>query len=130
MLVLTRKTNEQLQIGNGITITILRVHGQSIRIGIDAPRDVPVRRSELAPRAAAPALAQPSTPRCAVSACRIRVSGRPLSAASRWRPNSKPAVSQTPARQLCGIDPEGAWAGGCPLDESKNGGRPPPNGVS
>jgi carbon storage regulator CsrA len=47
MLVLTRKTQEQIQIGNNITITILRVKGQSVQIGIEAPREVRVLRSEL-----------------------------------------------------------------------------------
>ena len=47
MLVLTRKTQEQIQIGNNIKITILQVKGQAVRIGIEAPRDVRVLRSEL-----------------------------------------------------------------------------------
>jgi carbon storage regulator CsrA len=47
MLVLTRKTNEQIQIGDHIVITILQVKGQSVRIGIEAPREVRVLRSEL-----------------------------------------------------------------------------------
>lgn len=49
MLVLSRKTNEQLQIGDNITITILRVRGQSIRIGIEAPPEVQIRRAEVTP---------------------------------------------------------------------------------
>jgi carbon storage regulator CsrA len=47
MLVLTRKSREQIQIGENVVITILRVKGQSVRIGIEAPRDVRVLRSEL-----------------------------------------------------------------------------------
>ncbi|HEX4149125.1 MAG TPA: carbon storage regulator [Pirellulales bacterium] len=47
MLVLTRKTQEQIQIGNNIKITILQVKGQAVRIGIEAPRDVRVLRGEL-----------------------------------------------------------------------------------
>lgn len=47
MLVLTRKTTETIKIGNGITITILRVKGQTVRVGIEAPRDVRVIRGEL-----------------------------------------------------------------------------------
>jgi carbon storage regulator CsrA len=47
MLVLTRKTTEKLQIGDNIVITILRVKGQQVRVGIDAPRDVRVIRSEI-----------------------------------------------------------------------------------
>ena len=48
MLVLTRKTQEKIQIGDNITITIVRVKGQSVRVGIEAPQDVRVIRGELA----------------------------------------------------------------------------------
>jgi carbon storage regulator CsrA len=47
MLVLTRKTQQQIQIGDQITITVMRIKGQSVRIGIDAPKEVRVMRSEL-----------------------------------------------------------------------------------
>ncbi len=47
MLVLTRKTREQIQIGENVVITILKVKGQTVRVGIEAPRDVRVLRSEL-----------------------------------------------------------------------------------
>ncbi|MBW3600334.1 MAG: carbon storage regulator [Planctomycetes bacterium] len=47
MLVLTRKPQEQIRIGNGVTITILRVKGNSVRIGIEAPPEVRVVRGEL-----------------------------------------------------------------------------------
>jgi carbon storage regulator CsrA len=53
MLVLTRKLKQQIQIGPEITITILKVKGQTIRIGIEAPRNVSVLRSELADKPAA-----------------------------------------------------------------------------
>ena len=49
MLVLTRKLDESIIIGDDITITILKVKGNAIRIGIEAPRDVRVIRSELKP---------------------------------------------------------------------------------
>jgi carbon storage regulator len=47
MLVLTRKLQEKIQIGDQITITILRTKGKSVRIGIEAPLEVPVVRGEL-----------------------------------------------------------------------------------
>jgi carbon storage regulator CsrA len=47
MLVLTRKATEQIQIGENVMITILRIKGQSVRIGIEAPREVRVIRAEL-----------------------------------------------------------------------------------
>ena len=52
MLVLTRKTKQQIHIGPNITITILHVKGQAVRVGIEAPRDVSVLRSEIAERSA------------------------------------------------------------------------------
>lgn len=51
MLVLTRKLQERICIGNDITVTVLRVKGQQVRIGIEAPRDVRVIRGELPPSA-------------------------------------------------------------------------------
>ncbi|MBX7167906.1 MAG: carbon storage regulator CsrA [Pirellulales bacterium] len=50
MLVLSRKANEKIQIGDGITVTVLRIKGNQIKLGIEAPRDVRVIRSELPPR--------------------------------------------------------------------------------
>lgn len=48
MLVLTRKTQERIQIGSSITITIVRIKGHSVRVGIDAPDNVRIVRGELA----------------------------------------------------------------------------------
>src|SRR5690349_20842698 len=48
MLVLTRKTQQQIQFGSDIVITILQVKGQSVRVGIEAPRGVRVVRGEIA----------------------------------------------------------------------------------
>ncbi|MFK8114349.1 MAG: carbon storage regulator [Rubripirellula sp.] len=47
MLVLTRKTDEEILIGNDIKITLVRVKGNTVRIGIEAPRDIRVLRGEL-----------------------------------------------------------------------------------
>jgi carbon storage regulator len=47
MLVLTRKLQEKIQIGDQITITILRTKGKSVRLGIEAPMEVSVVRGEL-----------------------------------------------------------------------------------
>jgi carbon storage regulator CsrA len=53
MLVLTRKAKQQIQIGPNITITILQIKGQAVRVGVEAPRAVCVLRTELAARPAA-----------------------------------------------------------------------------
>jgi carbon storage regulator len=47
MLVLTRKQNEKIRIGPSITITVLRMKGKAVRLGIEAPQDVSVIRGEL-----------------------------------------------------------------------------------
>ncbi|WP_298229199.1 carbon storage regulator CsrA [Gryllotalpicola sp.] len=47
MLVLTRKLGESIVIGDSITITVVDIKGDAIRLGIDAPREVRVQRSEL-----------------------------------------------------------------------------------
>ena len=47
MLVLTRKQNEKIQIGENITITVLRMKGKGVRLGIQAPGEMNVLRGEL-----------------------------------------------------------------------------------
>jgi carbon storage regulator len=47
MLVLTRKGNQSIMIGDDIEISVLAVMGEKVRIGIDAPREVPVFRKEV-----------------------------------------------------------------------------------
>lgn len=47
MLVLTRKVNEEIKIGSNITIKILAVSDNHVKIGIDAPRDVEIYRNEV-----------------------------------------------------------------------------------
>jgi len=47
MLVLTRKINESIQIGDNIEITVLSVQGDQIKLGIKAPKDIEVHRKEV-----------------------------------------------------------------------------------
>jgi carbon storage regulator len=47
MLVLTRKSNQSIMIGDDIELSVLAVMGEKVRIGISAPRDVPVFRKEV-----------------------------------------------------------------------------------
>jgi len=47
MLVLSRKTNEVICIGPNIYIRVLAIQGGKVRLGIEAPTEVPIRRSEL-----------------------------------------------------------------------------------
>lgn len=47
MLVLSRKLNEKINIGDDIVITIVRIDGDKVRLGFEAPRDVVIMRQEL-----------------------------------------------------------------------------------
>lgn len=66
MLVLTRKLQEQIKVGENITITILRVSGKSVRVGIEAPREVRVVRAELPERSTKATTSRTSSQRSAV----------------------------------------------------------------
>ena len=47
MLVLSRKKDEKIIIGDSISIMVVDIRGEKVRLGIDAPRDVPVHRQEV-----------------------------------------------------------------------------------
>jgi carbon storage regulator len=47
MLILTRKLGESLRIGDNVTITVLGVNGNQVRLGIDAPKSIEVHREEV-----------------------------------------------------------------------------------
>jgi carbon storage regulator len=47
MLVLSRKHDERIMIGENIVITVVDIRGDKVRLGIEAPKDVPVHRQEV-----------------------------------------------------------------------------------
>ena len=47
MLVLSRKKNESIVIDGEVTITVVEVRGDKVRLGIEAPREIPIHRSEI-----------------------------------------------------------------------------------
>ena len=49
MLVLSRKERQRIRLGDDITVTIVRLSGDQVRLGIDAPREIRVLRDELEP---------------------------------------------------------------------------------
>jgi carbon storage regulator len=77
MLVLSRRPQQSFIIGHDIVITVLEVNGDTVRVGIDAPRDVAVHREEIYRelQLANTTAASPSTD--AVAAFSERASGQP-----------------------------------------------------
>jgi carbon storage regulator len=47
MLVLSRKSGEEIRIGDNIVVSVIRTQGQCVRLGIVAPRNIAIRRQEL-----------------------------------------------------------------------------------
>lgn len=47
MLVLSRKKNEGVRLGNGVVIRIVEIRGDKVRLGFDAPKELPIWREEL-----------------------------------------------------------------------------------
>ena len=61
MLILTRRVGETLMIGDQVTVTVLGVKGNQVRIGITAPKDVAVHREEIFKRISKDALSEPAS---------------------------------------------------------------------
>jgi len=53
MLLLTRKAQQSIRIGENIIVRVIAVNGNQVKIGVQAPKDVPVHREEIAMRIAA-----------------------------------------------------------------------------
>lgn len=62
MLVLSRRTNQSLVIDGRIRLTVIRIRGGQVRVAIEAPREVPIARSELIDSGAAHALDAATVP--------------------------------------------------------------------
>jgi carbon storage regulator len=75
MLVLTRKLMEKLFIGDDICVTVVRLEGGQVRLGIEAPREVTVVRAELVPdrTGAKPRIANPPQNQPAAGRSEVRI---------------------------------------------------------
>ena len=60
MLILARRIGEKIYLGDEVTVTVLGVKGTQVRIGIDAPEDIPVHREEIYKRIKKP-LSRPTS---------------------------------------------------------------------
>jgi carbon storage regulator len=60
MLVLSRKVGQNIIIGEGIEVTIVELRGDQVRLGIEAPRDVPINRKEILGRIRSPERSPPA----------------------------------------------------------------------
>ncbi|MCI6584723.1 MAG: carbon storage regulator CsrA [Mobiluncus porci] len=82
MLVLSRRIGEKIVIGDGIVVTVVEVHRDSVRLGVDAPRSVPVNRAELLQAVSEENVAAMSNPDAAVALSSLKgikpKSGSPL----------------------------------------------------
>lgn len=64
MLILTRRPGESLMIGDDVVVTVLSTYGNQVRIGVDAPKEVPVHREEIHERIQHKTSRSSATPRC------------------------------------------------------------------
>lgn len=113
MLVLTRKQSETIKIGDSITITVLRMKGKSVRLGIQAPQHYNVIRGELAFELSAEELpAEPEEVDDLITENKADIESKPKSRhhAVRnpaWPTDSRPVGEASPASPACC---SGAWA--------------------
>jgi carbon storage regulator CsrA len=126
MLVLTRKYQEKIRIGDNITITVLRTKGKAVRLGIEAPTDISVLRGELAFEPAAESddvsegsISEVEAPVQTAAAGKQRVQPRATGNSSSWTAESphraeQVSLKRVPRDAVAGILPQFA-AGTKPL---------------
>jgi carbon storage regulator len=96
MLVLTRKYQEKIRIGDNITITVLRTKGKAVRLGIEAPTNVPVVRGELKFEANDVPVAEPLSAAAAPVGALDIANGKPIHEGgdeSTWTTKTRPRAT-------------------------------------
>jgi carbon storage regulator CsrA len=96
MLVLSRKSNQTLHIGDDIIVTIVRVRGDSVRIGIQAPSDVKIMRNELVAKIAAQLDASGSSDAASNGVSPEKASQSTSTQSANTRPTSKNVAKRVP----------------------------------
>ena len=120
MLVLTRKYQEKIRIGNNITITVLRTKGKAVRLGIEAPSDVPVIRGELSFENESSEVEEPTETVSFEDSEPVKRSSRSngMATATRWEAvrdsETKVTLSRVPRNQVAGVLPK-MVSGNAPL---------------
>lgn len=64
MLVLSRKKDEAIKVGDLITVYVIEIRGDKVRLGVDAPKDIPVHRQEVYEAIQRERDSNPPTPPC------------------------------------------------------------------
>jgi carbon storage regulator len=101
MLVLTRKPQEKIRIGDDIIITVLRMKGKSVRLGIEAPGNVQVLRGELVFEAAEEPDESAEENGGTTVLCARQLQQDPV---SNWPADSHPAAPSDRDQQRCDVD--------------------------
>jgi carbon storage regulator len=101
MLVLTRKHQEKIRIGDNITITILKTKGKAVRVGIEAPSDIAVVRGELVANAVSSQAPQESSVSglVEVPTANRRPRTRSSHPEAAWKSQSRPTTSDERRRE-------------------------------
>lgn len=98
MLVLTRKIDEQILIGDDIKITVIKIRNNQIRLGISAPRDVRVLRGELEPQRVETVVDLDLEDAANLDAAKLLATAEEMEASYRPAKAQKPAPAETPIK--------------------------------
>lgn len=98
MLVLSRRPGESINIGDDVVVTVLEIHGDTVRVGIDAPRTVRVHRDEVYRRLQEENRAAAQSDDSAAAALGSLLSGRPLAPAQSAPPATAPPATSGPPK--------------------------------